>query len=239
MGEANKITPTLDLQAGDFKFTEMEFKYNADSLYLSKVRAFFETLDVKRSIEVGSWDHYYTHSDDSSLFIRDRGGPGSIVRELTSKRKTKEQNNNVRKEIDLKKNSDINTYNEFLKMTGIEKGSILKEPSNAAIELKIDLDKVLEEARQRGYTFNFSIYKICWIYKLKNNTTVVYYIIYDNEFKEQGRFIEIEADKDYQWESEEQALNVVKDVEKKLTDEFGITAQNRLRQSLYEMFRKP
>lgn len=222
----------------DLEFTEMEFKYRTEIL-LRKARAFFEALDPVKFIEVGSWDHYYTHKDDIEMFIRDRGGPGSPNRELTSKRKTIEHNNNVRDEIDLEEHSDINTYNKFLKMTGIDKGSTLKQPSNAAIELRIDLDKVLAEARERGYLFNFSIYKMCWIYRLKNNTVGVYYITYDVDFKGTGKFFEVEADKKHTWASHEEALNAVKDIEKKLTEAFGILPQNRLRQSLYEMFRRP
>jgi adenylate cyclase class IV len=221
-----------------FEFTELEFKYLANEISLSKAKKFFESLEPAEFIEIGSWDYYYTHKDNLEMFIRDRGGPGTGFRELTSKRKTIEHNNNVREEIDLEVDSDINTYNKFLKMTGIDKGSVLKQPSNAAIQLKVDLSKVLEEARERGYLFNFEIYKMCWIYKFKNHTTGVYYITYDTDFKETGRFLEVEADKKYAWTSKEEALAAVKEIEKKFTESFGISAQNRLRQSLYERFRR-
>lgn len=222
----------------DLEFTEMEFKYLANDILLLKAKKFFESLEPVEFIEVGSWDYYYTHKDDLEMFIRDRGGPGPDFRELTSKRKTIEHNNNVRDEIDLEEHSDINTYNKFLKMTGIDKGSTLKQPTNAAIELKIDLSKVLEEAKEKGYLFNFQIYKMCWIYKLKNHTIGVYYITYDTNFKETGRFFEVEADKKHEWANKEEALVAVKDIEKKFTEVFGIMPQNRLRQSLYERFRR-
>lgn len=219
------------------KFKEIEFKYRANELGLIQVKKVFEEFPYRKFVEVGSWDYYYSSPDELEKFLRDRGGPGANRRELTSKKQTVQANNIERTEINLSKKSDIETYNEFLKMIGLDKGSLLKEPSNAAIELTIDLDKVLQDAKDKGYWINFPIYKQCWIYWLKNNVVIVYYVVFDEDFQEVGRFLEIEADPEEEWESEEVALTTIKEVEKKFIS-LGIKPQNRLNQSLYQLFRK-
>jgi adenylate cyclase class IV len=88
-----------------------------------------------------------------------------------------------------------------------------------------------------GYKTNFEIFKTCNIFWV-DKVVMVYYVVYDKELKELRRFIEIEADEDLEWESEEQAWNEVVRYEK-LLDSLNITPQNRLRKSLFEIFRKP
>jgi len=85
-----------------------------------------------------------------------------------------------------------------------------------------------------GYSHNFSIYKTCDIY-WTDKVDLVYYVVYDKEFKELRRFIEIEALEDYPWESEEQVWNEITKYEKML-EPLGIKPQNRLRKSLFETF---
>jgi len=87
-----------------------------------------------------------------------------------------------------------------------------------------------------GYKHNFGIYKTCKIYWL-DNMVVVYYVVYDKDLKEQRRFIEIEADESHCWESEAQAWDQVVKWEK-LLEPLGISPQNRLKKSLFEMFRR-
>jgi len=87
-----------------------------------------------------------------------------------------------------------------------------------------------------GYKPNFSIFKTCQIYWV-DRIVLVYYVVCDNELKELRRFIEIEADEDYAWDSEEAAWNHVEMYEKRL-ESLGITSRNRLRKSLFEMFKK-
>ena len=86
------------------------------------------------------------------------------------------------------------------------------------------------------YTHNFGIYKTCKIYWV-DKVVLVYYVVYDKELKEVRRFIEIEADEDLQWESEQQAWDEIAKYEK-LLEPLGIKPKNRLRKSLFEVFRK-
>lgn len=88
-----------------------------------------------------------------------------------------------------------------------------------------------------GYTHNFGIYKTCKIAFFEKQV-LVYYIVYDMELKEKRRFIEIEANEDYAWESDQQAWDHVTNIESELNISLGITPKNRLRKSLFEMFKK-
>jgi len=87
-----------------------------------------------------------------------------------------------------------------------------------------------------GYEPNFSIYKTCNIF-WTDKVDLVYYVVYDMELKEKRRFIEIEADEELEWESEEEAWEEILKYEKML-EPLGITPKHRLRKSLFEIFRK-
>lgn len=87
-----------------------------------------------------------------------------------------------------------------------------------------------------GYKHNFGIYKTCKIYWV-DKVVLVYYVVYDKEMRELRRFIEIEADEDYPWESDSDAWAEIDKYEQKLQP-LGITAKNRLKKSLFEIFRK-
>lgn len=87
-----------------------------------------------------------------------------------------------------------------------------------------------------GYKHNFGIFKTCQIYWL-DRAVLVYYVVYDKELKELRRFIEIEADEDCTWESEQAAWDHVSKYEK-ILEPLGITSRNRMKKSLYEIFKK-
>jgi adenylate cyclase class IV len=87
-----------------------------------------------------------------------------------------------------------------------------------------------------GYKYNFGIYKTCKIYWL-DNAVLVYYVVYDKDMREKRRFIEVEADEHHSWSSEQEAWDHVVKWEKVL-EPLGISPKNRLRKSLFELFRK-
>jgi hypothetical protein len=64
---------------------------------------------------------------------------------------------------------------------------------------------------------------------------MVYYVVYDQDLVEQGRFIEIEMDEKFEWPSDEQAWNELIQHENKLS-KLGILPQARVKRSLFEMF---
>lgn len=126
--------------------------------------------------------------------------------QLTVKEKLNENNNNQRIEVDL----------------------LLDNSTNEE-----DVQRFCERL---GFTFNFKLFKSCYIYWY-DKVDLVYYIAYDEEMREKGRFIEIEARKDRSFESAEEAWELVREWEKKLT-KFGITPNHRIHKSQWEMNRR-
>ena len=126
--------------------------------------------------------------------------------ELTIKRKLSEANNWERVEIDLP-----------LEGTKLNESTV-----NKFVSLL-------------NYKFNFKIFKSCFIYWF-DNINIVYYVVYDSNLKEQGRFLEIEINKD-------KVLDLVnpnsllKFYEEKLK-ELNLKPANRLKKSLFEIFVK-
>lgn len=121
------------------------------------------------------------------------------------------------------------------------KRKLTEHNNNKRIEVNLPTDgnameAVSQFAELLGYKHNFCIYKTCQVYWV-NNLVVVYYVVYDQEWKELRRFIEIEADEDKFWASEEDAWEAVNNCEK-VFEKLGITPKNRLKKSLFEMFRK-
>jgi len=87
-----------------------------------------------------------------------------------------------------------------------------------------------------GYTYNFSIFKSAFVYKYDWHT-FVYYIVYDLEMKETGRFVEIEMAEDYSWVNEQEAWNQLLVLEK-LCKSIGLVPQARIKRSLFELYKK-
>lgn len=195
------------------EFSELEYKYKADEIGLKQFTDLMKELGFNKQLTVSSWDYYYTN--DSEDFIRLRESQKSP--ELTIKRKTKSSNNWIRKEVDLPLSAS--------------------RYSHKAVEEFVSLE---------GYEENFKIYKSCFIY-FQDIVNYVYYIVYDEQMREKGRFIEVEVNKDkindikfYTeiGEKEKTPMKYLKEAENKL-NLLGISSRNRLKKSLFELFRRP
>lgn len=194
------------------EFSELEYKYKADDIGLKQFCDLMEELGYLFQITASSWDYYYTNNSED--FIRLRESEKSP--ELTIKRKTQKENNWIRREVDLP--LSISRY------------------SRKAVEEFVNLE---------GYEENFKIYKSCFIY-IQNYTNYVYYIVYDEQMREKGRFIEVEVNKDKidqisNIDTKDQEANsplqILKNAEKEL-EKLGITNKNRLKKSVFELFRR-
>lgn len=126
--------------------------------------------------------------------------------ELTIKRKTKQSNNWERVEIDLP-----------------------LDPK------RTDENTVKSFVNLLSYKENFRIYKTCFIFWF-DEVNMVYYIVYDENMKEKGRFIEVEINKS-KVKSLVDPFATLKLYEGNLL-ELGIRSSNRLKKSLFEMFVK-
>jgi hypothetical protein len=119
------------------------------------------------------------------------------------------------------------------------KNSIKRKENNWDIG-KTPEKVVIEQLQDSGLVFNASIVKNCHIY-LFEDATLVFYTVYDTTFgkpKKADYFVEIEVDEETIVDlSEAQAWAVIEKYEKILLP-LGISARNRLRKSLFEMYRK-
>lgn len=86
-----------------------------------------------------------------------------------------------------------------------------------------------------GFKENFRVYKYCDIYWY-DKLDIVFYVVYDINKTEKGRFIEIEARKDAKFANKEEAWALIKEMETKMSV-LGISSANRMKRSLWEMFR--
>lgn len=108
------------------------------------------------------------------------------------------------------------------------------------VDLPLDPERVTEDIITKyleldDYHFNFKIYKTCTIFWLED-VNYVFYITYDHNMNENGRFIEVEINKN-KVKTMEDPIEILNKAEKEL-NKIGITFQNRLKKSLFEMFVK-
>lgn len=143
------------------EFKELEYKYKADDVGLKQFQELMTNIGYDKNVSVSSWDTYYTKND--SDFIRFRESP--YKPEFTMKRKTSDNHNWYREEVDLPLDPKRLTSNIVKKF-----------------------------AKLLGYEQNFKIYKSCFIYWNKY-VNFSYYIVYDEQMIELARFIEVECNK--------------------------------------------
>lgn len=117
-----------------------------------------------------------------------------------------------------------------------EDNNFIREEHNIDLPLSVPRDKIEDLCHIHGYKYDFSLFKNCFIYNY-DNYTLVFYVVYNENLKELGRFIEIEMSEEFGWNSEKEAYSELVVIEK-LCKSIGLTPQTRLNKSLYEMFSK-
>lgn len=185
------------------KNQEIEFKYDADKISLTKFKQFCESRHPTSFLEVSGFDHFYENTKDKVSFCRHR--KGALTNQLTFKRKLSDTNNFVRTE------------------------------HNLDLDLNVKEDTVTALCSEFGYEYNTSVFKTCFIYFYEFYSLVIYFC-YDKEMKGLGKFFEIELKEGHDFGGENQALGELTLVEK-LCKPLGISAQSRIKKSLYEMYK--
>lgn len=183
------------------EFREIEVKYAADHIKLQDFLNIINTLPIKKSLLVSSFDEYFTNNKNDFIRYRHNEGRG----ELTIKQRVSNKNNNERIEVNVSAGGN-------------------------------NIESIAKFANLLGYQHNFTIYKTCQIFWL-DKVDLVYYVVYDKEFKELRRFIEIEALEEIPWTSAEEAWAEITKYEK-LLEPLGITPRNRMKLSLFQLFDK-
>lgn len=129
---------------------------------------------------------------------------------------------------------DINQLTFKRKLS--DSNNYIRTEHNLDLKFSSPVDQVAALVAEFGYKHNFSMFKNCFIYKFDKHI-FVYYICYDTDMKELGRFFEIEMVEDGPWQTEEEAQSALNAVERSCAL-MGITPQSRIKRSLFEMFKK-
>lgn len=116
------------------------------------------------------------------------------------------------------------------------KNNYIRTEHNINLAKDTTVDQVSALCSEFGFSFNTSIFKTCFVYKFQSHTAV-YYVCYDIEMKELGRFIEIELDENRNWGDEENAMKALQVLEQDMS-RLGLKPQSRVKKSLFELFRK-
>jgi len=162
-------------------------------------------------MEVLKYKKYVSVSSYDHFFTKDIHNPDDFIRYRF---------NDTTQELTLKKKTcDFNNNNR------IEINLDIKE---------LDKKKIKTFLEMIGYSYRFQIYKTCFIY-IFDKVIVSYYIVYNENINELGRFIEIEADEKYNWKNDSEAFEKINEFENLLYS-LNITSSNRLRESLFEMY---
>lgn len=194
--------------------TEFETKYRMEPHQLIDFKQLMEAnIDNKQFIYVEGPDYYYIKPDFEDAFARYRRpsyGLDSGRCEVTIKVKPKGAKNNI-----LRK--ELNWRVDTTPPNSIKEG----------LELL-------------GFTFNFSIYKTCQIYKFQD-ATAVFYTVYDTtsgKSEQANSFLEIEVCESLiKTLTELEAWKIIEKYERLLTP-LGVNAQKRLRKSLFELYKR-
>ncbi len=113
--------------------------------------------------------------------------------------------------------------------------NIIRKETNWRVD-NTPIETIEEGADILGFKFNFKIWKMCHIYNYKD-ATLVHYTLRDDKGKT-AHFMEIEVDEDTIGSyTEEEAWEIIKKYEELLAP-LGIDWRNRIRKSLFEMYRK-
>lgn len=119
------------------------------------------------------------------------------------------------------------------------KNNIIREEFNLRVD-STPKETVVKFLSSLGFSYNFTIIKSCFIYRMEDATLVSYSVadITDGTLKKQDHFVEIEVSEEkIHTMTEAEAWTILTKYEKAL-EPLGISPQKRLRLSLFEMYKK-
>lgn len=225
------------------KHIEFETKYRVEPVVLTEFKRVMEGLpNLKKFLYVEGPDTYYTNQHIVSAFQdfastlkdKDKEKLLSIVEETIGKfppfmryRQPSHGLDSNRKELTTKYKKDGS------------KNNIQREEKNIRVDLTAE-DTVKQFVKDIGYEINFSIHKICHIYNFED-ATLVFYSVYDTtngKPTKMDNFVEIEVSEEkISGMTEDAAWGIIEKYEEAL-EPIGITAKNRLKKSLFEMYKR-
>lgn len=117
-----------------------------------------------------------------------------------------------------------------------EKNNYVRTEHNIELDKSVSLGQIRALCKEFGYEYSSSLFKNCFIFKYKDHI-LVFYICYDTDMKELGRFVEIELDESIDFGGKEESMRRLTEIEYELKS-VGIKPQARVKRSLFEMFGK-
>lgn len=117
-----------------------------------------------------------------------------------------------------------------------DKNNFVRAEHNIDLQQEVSTEQIAALCSEFGYEFRKRIFKNVFIY-LFDRYNFVFYICYDDEMNELGRFIEIEMSEEHDWGEEKNAWEALLALEQDFK-RLGITAQKRMKNSLFELFAK-
>lgn len=193
------------------KLTEFETKYRVDAALLTEFKSIVgrQEAEVHKFIYVEGPDEYWVRADGAfARYRRPSFGLDGNRSEVTMKTKREGAKNNI-----------------------------IRREWNWRVD-GTPPDTIREGLKDFGFKFNFSIWKSCHIYNLED-ATVVFYTVYDTtdgKASKMDTFVEIEVSEEkISGMTEDQAWEIISKYEK-ILEPVGLTAQKRLRKSLFEMY---
>lgn len=118
----------------------------------------------------------------------------------------------------------------------VTENNYVRVEHNMTIGLDMTNDAVESLVKELQYHYDATIFKNCFIYNFEYYT-LVYYVCYDENMTEKGRFVEIEMKEDHPWANESEAFHELTVLEK-LCNGLGLSKSKRVNKSLYELFKK-
>lgn len=114
--------------------------------------------------------------------------------------------------------------------------NFIRRETNITLGKDVSLEAAQQLCKDFGYEFNRSIFKTVFVYEYPRYV-LSYYVVYTPDLQELGRFMEIEMSEQYPWKTEQEAWGelVALEAEAKV---LGVTAQARMKKSLYEQFKR-
>jgi adenylate cyclase class IV len=121
------------------------------------------------------------------------------------------------------------------KIKTTKNNSFIRKEYNINLGFNVDPKEVEAYVNEIGFNYAGSIFKNCFIYNY-DYYTAVYYIVYNQDMVELDRFIELEMKENYEWVNEQEAWTELLVLEK-MFKPLGILPSNRVKESLFEMYR--
>lgn len=119
----------------------------------------------------------------------------------------------------------------------VQLNNYIRVEHNIDLASNVSADNIATYLNDIGFHYNTSIYKWALGYKTEDYTLVYYVVSEEGTAYPKTVFIEIELTEGKDWGSDKEAMKKLQSLEKKFKV-LGIGPKNRVKESLYELYKK-